>query len=473
MPTRATVRQDIEGHLGYFPPFFEPAEATPGVLDNLWRQMLCGYVDNPLPLPFKEKLLAYLARYCRAPYCILVHSCGLRGLGWDAGQILALLRRPGPDGMRIEQAVEALAGVKPPLSGWPAGVPALEEAIFDCAVAVFLRKNGWGRCHEILRQVLGEPAYNHLMALLSYAKGCHLWAESHPELACAKEPRVLAYLEPMRRETPKLERFFRRYRRYVREERSGGRRRREPVVRTYLPSAMLLAPFPIMVYAEDGKVLQLNQAWTEVTGYTIRDIPTMSAWLRKGQGNAERFCGEDVAHLDGWDERIDEGEYTITRRDGATRVCEFSTVYLGRLPDGRRTVMRVGVDVSDRKRLEQALWETNRKVVNILEGITDGFFALDRQWRFLYLNPRAEAVAQESREHLIGKTFDEVFPQAMGCGVGGALQRAAMEKKTVHCRSGFVPGEGEYEFHIYPSAEGLSVYFREADAHGVDISEDM
>ena len=75
------IKAKIEGKFGYFPPFFAPALETPEILENLWQQTLSAYVNNPLPALFKEKLFAYLSRYCAVPYCIICHSCALRPLG--------------------------------------------------------------------------------------------------------------------------------------------------------------------------------------------------------------------------------------------------------------------------------------------------------------------------------------------------------------------------------------------------------
>ncbi|MEI6064863.1 MAG: PAS domain S-box protein, partial [Pseudanabaena sp. ELA748] len=44
---------------------------------------------------------------------------------------------------------------------------------------------------------------------------------------------------------------------------------------------VLSAPFPIMVHAEDGQVIQINSAWTEFSGYGITDIPTIDDWTFK------------------------------------------------------------------------------------------------------------------------------------------------------------------------------------------------
>jgi len=41
------------------------------------------------------------------------------------------------------------------------------------------------------------------------------------------------------------------------------------------------APIPVIMHAEDGKVLQLSRTWTELTGYTAEDVPTFDAWLTR------------------------------------------------------------------------------------------------------------------------------------------------------------------------------------------------
>lgn len=91
------IKAEIEATFGFIPPFFEPAEHAPQVLENLWQHTLTAYVYNPLPALFKEKLSAYLSRFCGIPYCMICHSCTLRPLGLAAQQVLALLEAPPPD----------------------------------------------------------------------------------------------------------------------------------------------------------------------------------------------------------------------------------------------------------------------------------------------------------------------------------------------------------------------------------------
>jgi len=47
-------------------------------------------------------------------------------------------------------------------------------------------------------------------------------------------------------------------------------------------------------------------------------------------------------------------------------------------------------ELAERHQARAALEESAQTMANILENTTDGFFAFDHQWKFIYLNPEAE-----------------------------------------------------------------------------------
>ena len=98
---------------------------------------------------------------------------------------------------------------------------------------------------------------------------------------------------------------------------------------------------------------------------------------------------------------------------------------------------------------------------SILESITDAFFALNRDWRFTYVNQRAEVLLGQSREHLLGESIWEALAPAVGTEFHHAHLRAAAENVTVTAEVFYAPHERWYELHVYPSPDGLSVYFRD------------
>src|SRR5207244_7364456 len=64
----------------------------------------------------------------------------------------------------------------------------------------------------------------------------------------------------------------------------------------------------------------------------------------------------------------------------------------------------------ERNQVRTELQETVRKMTDILEKTSDGFFAVDRDWRFTFVNRQAEKLLNRSREELLGKDFWMEFP---------------------------------------------------------------
>lgn len=216
MQTSEQIISDISARFGYLPSLFVPAQEKPQLLENLWHQTLAAYVNNPLPILFKEKLFAYLSRYCCVPYCIVCHSCALGQLGMSAKQILQLLASPAPSTTAVEEINRAIA-LSTPLTSLPEPDSPLEKAIFSCCVYIFLNPQDTV-CRERLHQVLGQSNYDRLLAILAYIKTCHLWVEANPALAYQIDPPATAALEALFTAEPQLVEFFRNYNEVVRQE---------------------------------------------------------------------------------------------------------------------------------------------------------------------------------------------------------------------------------------------------------------
>ncbi|CAN5753453.1 hypothetical protein BH23GEM3_BH23GEM3_03010 [soil metagenome] len=101
-----------------------------------------------------------------------------------------------------------------------------------------------------------------------------------------------------------------------------------------------------------------------------------------------------------------------------------------------------------------------RHTEQILQSITDAFFALDHEWRFTYLNDEAEALLHRAAEELLGKCIWEEYPEAVGSTFERMYRRAAVEQQTVQFEEYFAPLATWFEVRAYPAAAGLSVYFR-------------
>ncbi len=56
----------------------------------------------------------------------------------------------------------------------------------------------------------------------------------------------------------------------------------------------------------------------------------------------------------------------------------------------------------------------HERAVTILESISDAFLALDRDWRFTYLNAAAERISALTREQIYGRVLWDAFPGLRG-----------------------------------------------------------
>ncbi|MEP6692614.1 MAG: ATP-binding protein [Gemmatimonadaceae bacterium] len=100
-------------------------------------------------------------------------------------------------------------------------------------------------------------------------------------------------------------------------------------------------------------------------------------------------------------------------------------------------------------------------VADILESITDAFFAVDLEWRFVYVNRHAEEVWRRSRHDLLGRRVLDVFPHLRGSDAHRAMLRAMRDEETVHYEGRSPVRDMWIEAHIYPSPSGFSCYFRD------------
>ena len=103
-------------------------------------------------------------------------------------------------------------------------------------------------------------------------------------------------------------------------------------------------------------------------------------------------------------------------------------------------------------------------VVGILESITDAFFAVDADWRFIYVNAQAERLLSRTRAGLLGCTVWEEFPDAVGSVFEREYRRAMDEQLAVSFEEFFSPLGIWFEVRAFPAPDRLSVFFH-------DISE--
>jgi len=97
----------------------------------------------------------------------------------------------------------------------------------------------------------------------------------------------------------------------------------------------------------------------------------------------------------------------------------------------------------------------------IVESISDAFFAVSRDWRFLYVNRQAEQLLAREPADLPGRNLWEEYPGLIGSEFERAYRGVAAENVTRSVTAYYPDHERWYEAHVYPAAYGISIYFRD------------
>jgi PAS domain S-box-containing protein len=104
---------------------------------------------------------------------------------------------------------------------------------------------------------------------------------------------------------------------------------------------------------------------------------------------------------------------------------------------------------------------SNEQFSDILESISDGFISMNNKLVVIYFNKTAEEMLGRKREEVLGKNLFEAFPEAQGSIFEKKYTEAIRTKKRLSFETYFEvpPYANWYDVRIYPSKNGISVYF--------------
>lgn len=111
------------------------------------------------------------------------------------------------------------------------------------------------------------------------------------------------------------------------------------------------------------------------------------------------------------------------------------------------------------EKLKAAFLEKN----NILESIGDAFFTVKSDWIITYWNKKAEEFTKIPKDRAIGKNIWNVFPESIDSVFYQQYNYVLKTGEIVRFEAKDEALDRWYEVSVYPSNDGLSVYFRDID----------
>jgi diguanylate cyclase (GGDEF)-like protein/PAS domain S-box-containing protein len=98
---------------------------------------------------------------------------------------------------------------------------------------------------------------------------------------------------------------------------------------------------------------------------------------------------------------------------------------------------------------------------DILAGITEAFFALDDQWRFVYVNEPAERLLGNLAHDMLGRSIWSLFPEGAGSAFDQAYRRVAASGRAETFTERFQPAGRTFSVKASPLNGGVSVYLHD------------
>ncbi|SEA42198.1 PAS domain S-box-containing protein [Flavobacterium gillisiae] len=205
------------------------------------------------------------------------------------------------------------------------------------------------------------------------------------------------------------------------------------------------APDGIFIADETGSFIEVNKAVSSIFGYSEEELLTLSMMDIIFQESIEDLgmCFNKVKKVG-----ESKGEFKIIHKSGEIRWSRIDSVKLS-----ETRFMGFVKDITEIKR-------ANELITNTFERITDAFVALDNNWCYTYMNKKAGELLGCNPAKMIGKNIWTEFPEALNSSLGDAFNKAKATNE--YCYFEYFYNNSQWlENHFYPSADGISNFFRD------------
>ena len=172
-----------------------------------------------------------------------------------------------------------------------------------------------------------------------------------------------------------------------------------------------LSPDGIVVLDAKGRILLCNTATYRISGYS-KDEMMGKHFLKVGVirvRDVPQYLKQFNSHLRG--KTVRSFEFTFYHKDGTRRLVDVCT---NLLKLGDKKLVQISIrDITERKRAEEALRESEEKYRTLVENATDFIYMIDADDRILSLTQSAARFLEKEPGELIGKKVFDMFPKEM------------------------------------------------------------
>ena len=226
-------------------------------------------------------------------------------------------------------------------------------------------------------------------------------------------------------------------------------------------------PDLVLTISKTGYVEACNNAVLEITGYTSEETGSRFFIDYVLPGYQNKCQQVFLTALQGKSSTFDT---RIQRKQGDVRDLKVTVVPVV-LQGEVRAIQCIAKDTTHEKRASVLVKKQARKLHNILESITEAFFALDSKWRYSYGNSVFANFLNREIDELIQRCIWEEYPWLVGSLFYQKCYEVAATGKSAVFDEEFPEMDVWLQFRICPFDGGVSVSFSDITAHKANQEE--
>ncbi|SIR40453.1 PAS domain S-box protein [Pontibacter lucknowensis] len=226
-------------------------------------------------------------------------------------------------------------------------------------------------------------------------------------------------------------------------------------------------PDLVFTMSTSGEVQACNDAVVKLSGYTREEFPKSHfAEFVLPDNREETFKAFSTA-LTGQPCNF---ETCIRHRDGSKRYLSAALVPV--VLEGRVLAIQcIAKDSTNEKEANLLVNAQAKKLHKILEGMSEGFFALDKEWRYSFGNTVFANFLNRDLEDLMDLCIWEEYPMLEGTLFKQKCHEVAETKKAVQFKEQFCELSAFLQFTISPFEGGILIAFSDITAQVIAQEE--
>ncbi|RHX79710.1 histidine kinase [Leptospira yasudae] len=140
----------------------------------------------------------------------------------------------------------------------------------------------------------------------------------------------------------------------------------------------------------------------------------------------------------------------------------YMKINANRVPFGDSVaVLATLTNVSETIETSNALKQNRSEKESIIESMSDRYFALSKDWKFISVNKQAISTLGKSKEELIGRNIWDIYFQPSAQFFRDKYELAVQTRKPLTFEYKVEESGNVVEFRVFPFEEGISVFFQD------------